>query len=252
MDRLIFTALNSIKFAQEDNVIRSNNLANSSVPGFRRDLEPKAVGSSFMEAMNQFETRSFAMREGKNRFSSEPGQFEYTQQPTDLAITGDGYFVVQPKVGDPALSRRGDFRVDAGGQLIDGAGSKILDAGMNPIEIPPYRKLLVNEEGQIFIEPLVGEPGVTENIGQIGSAQAEDADVKKHGDGHIRFLDGTLPPTDGEARFAQGYLESSNVNAVDELVDSLNRQRGYELNIKMISMARDIDEASASLMRMPN
>ena len=198
--------------------------------------------------MNQFETRSFAMREGKNRFSSEPGQFEYTQQPTDLAITGDGYFVVQPKVGDPALSRRGDFRVDAGGQLIDGAGSKILDAGMNPIEIPPYRKLLVNEEGQIFIEPLVGEPGVTENIGQIGSAQAEDADVKKHGD----FLDGTLPPTDGEARFAQGYLESSNVNAVDELVDSLNRQRGYELNIKMISMARDIDEASASLMRMPN
>ena len=50
----------------------------------------------------------------------------------DVAINGDGYFVVQPNNAEPAFSRRGDFSVNENGELLDGAGNKVLDAGMQP------------------------------------------------------------------------------------------------------------------------
>lgn len=252
MDRLIFTALNTIQFAQEDNAIRSNNLANVSVPGFRKDLEPKVVSTGFLEAMEQFDTRAYAIREGKNRFSREPGRLDYTEQQTDVAITGDGFFMVQPETGDPALSRRGDFRVDTQGRLMDGAGSLVLSNNLQPIVLPPYRSITIGENGLISLELIGGEPGEFQEIVQIGTTLAENIELKKHEDGHIRQLDGTIPAADQQTRVIQGYLESSNVNSVEELVESIARQRSYELNIRIISTARELDESGASLMRMPN
>lgn len=252
MDRLIFTALNTIQFAQEDNIIRSNNLANVSVPGYRKDLEPKVVNTGFLDAMEQFDTRAYAIREGRNRFSREPGRLDYTEQPTDVAITGDGFFFIQTPSGEPALSRRGDFRVDTQGQLIDGAGNLVLSANLQPITLPPYRSISIGEHGMISLELVGGEPGEIQETVQIGTTLAEAVELKKHADGHIRMTDGTLPPADQNTRMIQGYLESSNVNSVEELVESMQRQRAYEINIRIISTARELDESGATLMRMPN
>jgi len=253
MDRLIFTALNTIQSAQENSIVRSNNLANATVPGFRKDLEPKVVKTSFLDAVEEFETRAFALREGKNRFSREEGRIDYTEQPTDLAIRGEGFFVIQPKSGgEPALSRRGDFRIDATGVLSDGAGNQLLNAQGQPFAIPPFRELYIGDTGLVSIEPVGGEPGELVEVGQIATSLASGSDLKKFPDGHIRARDGSIPPTDQESRLVQGYLESSNVNTVEELVENLRQQRAYELNVKMISMARELDESGASLMRMPN
>ena len=64
-----------------------------------------------------------------------------TQNPLDIAINNEGYFVIQPEDGSPALSRRGDFYVNENGQLLDGAGNKVLDAGMQPLVIPAFREI---------------------------------------------------------------------------------------------------------------
>ena len=60
----------------------------------------------------------------------------------DVAINGDGYFVVQPNNAEPAFSRRGDFSVNENGELLDGAGNKVLDAGMQPLVIQLLEKLI--------------------------------------------------------------------------------------------------------------
>ena len=251
MDRLVHLALNTIKHAQEDSAIRSNNLANVNVPGFRRDLEPKNVENSFLKAMETHESRAYALREGKNRFSDEQGRIEYTGNETDVAINGEGYFVIQPLQGDVALSRRGDFRVNNEGFLIDGEGNQILNDGMQPVVLPPYRELVIGNDGRITIEPLDGEAGQRDEIGFLATVTAGAADLKKFIDGEIRFVDERAIQPDGQAEITQGYLETSNVNSVDEMVRMLKKQRHYELNVRLMSVARELDESGASIMRMP-
>ena len=80
---------------------------------------------------------------------------------------------------------------------------------------------------------------------------AENVPLEKSLDGAIP-PDGTIPPADQQAKILNGSLETSNVNTVEELVENIKRQREYELNVKLISIARDLDEAGASLMRMPS
>ena len=91
-----------------------------------------------------------------------------------------------------------------------------------------------------------------EEIAQIGTTLATNADLKKFPDGHIRLRDGGIPEIDQETRMVQGYLEGSNVNTVQELIENMQRQRTFELNVRMISVAKEIDEAGTSVLRMPN
>ena len=97
MDRLLHLSLNAIKHSKEDSSIRSNNLANVNVPGFRKDIEPPMIESSFLETLESFETRAFSLREGKNRFDDNQGRLDFTENEKDVAINGSGYFLMMPK-----------------------------------------------------------------------------------------------------------------------------------------------------------
>ena len=102
-----------------------------------------------------------------------------------------------------------------------------------------------------MIEPLNGEPGVTENLGLIGLVSGEGLELQKDNDGEIRPVNGEIQP-DQNVKLKQGYVEESNVNAIDELVASMGYQRSYELNMKLIKTASELDENTASLLRLPN
>ena len=68
----------------------------------------------------------------------------------------------------------------------------------------------------------------------------------------MRPVDGSIPEPDNRTLLLSGFLEGSNVKSVDELVTGIDQSRAYEINVKFISTAQEIDEASASLMRMPS
>jgi flagellar basal-body rod protein FlgF len=70
-------------------------------------------------------------------------------------------------------------------------------------------------------------------------------------DGHIRKVDGTVPAVDQTARFGQGYLEASNVSAIEELINNIDMQRQFEINIKLIKKASDLDEVGSKLLSLP-
>ena len=253
MDRMIHTALNTLKNISANRSVRAQNMSNLNVPGHRKDLNTNFT-SGFLHQVNQYDTRVFAIHDGANGFSNKQGQLNPTGLETDIAINGPGFFMVQPKSGGPALSRRGDFSVSNTGLLIDGAGSKVLGNGGAPLEIPGNKKLIVAENGNVFIEPLNGAPGERQQVGTIGTSlggSKEDPLIKSL-DGHLRLTSGGIPDADQAAVLSQGFLEGSNIDAVSELVGTMEDQRQFEINIKLISLSKEIDEGGSSLMRLPN
>jgi len=171
----------------------------------------------------------------------------------DTAIRGDGYFFINPATGgDTALSRRGDLTFDAERFLTDGAGNRLLDTGLLPIQLPPTRRIVVAETGQIQME-LLGTPEGTLVPGPtIGTTMAENIVLTKSLDGHIRSenLD-DFPGPDQRARISQGFLESSNVDTISALVENIESQRNFEMSVKFIALAKEIDEAGSRIMRVP-
>ena len=141
--------------------------------------------------------------------------------------------------------------VSADGKLTDGTGSAALNVDMEPMEIPPHRKISISGDGIVEIEPLNGVPGVKVKVGQIATVSGSEEPLAKGEDGYIRTVKGAVPEADNITRILSGFLEGSNVKSVDELVAGIEQSRAYEINVKFISTAKEIDEATASLMRMP-
>ena len=250
MDRMVQTALNSMKMLMENQAATAHNLSNVSTPGFKQDIITD-FSSIYLNRQEGLEPRIVSSRE-VGKFSLEVGMLDTTKAPLDVAINNEGYFVIQPKNGPPALSRRGDFEVSDEGELTDGAGSKILDANLTPINIPPHKKIVVSENGDLFIEPL-GEPEGTRVLAAtIALTSGSEEPLHKDTDGQIRLIEGGIPEADQNVVLAQGFIENSNVNAIEELVDTLGQQRLFEINVKFIALSEQIDEGGASIMRLPN
>ena len=250
MDKLIYTAFNTVNNIYDNRSVRAQNLANIAVPGYRRDLGSKSVGTAFLENFDTLQSRAMAVQDDTNHFSTQVGSLSETGADTDIAIRGDGYFIVQG-LGEPSLSRRGDLRVNAEGILENGTSQKMLDAALQPIQVPAHRAIKVSEDGDVIIEPLGSDPGTEQLVARIAMTLAEGGELNKFADGEIRLEDGTVPPISADMRIVAKHLELSNVNVTEELINSIEDQRAYEINIKMISSASELDESGASLMRLP-
>jgi flagellar basal-body rod protein FlgF len=249
MDRFIHTALNSINMVKDNSFIRSNNLANNSVPGFRSDYHLKTAGTAFIETMDSHVTRGLAIKNNSNNFDASSGTLNETGNEMDVAIRGDGYFITEAATGN-ALSRRGDFSTNMDGQLINGSNATILDSNLQPIVIPPYRFIDFSQTGDIVIEPLNSEPGTREVVATLGLTMPT-APLKKFPDGEIRYTDGSPIVANQDVAVVNRYLEMSNVNLMEELVTSIEDQRVFEINLKLVKTAEDIDRGGSSLIRMP-
>ncbi len=250
MDRSIYTALNSMNILRDNQSVTAQNLANISVTGFQKDIQIN-FASVYLDRDKGIDPRVLALQE-PGGFDSTPGPVQQTGAPLDLAVDGTGYFIVKPANGEIALSRRGDFTVSANGTLRDGTGTQPLSVDLEPITIPPHRKISISGDGIIEIEPLNAPLGQTVRVGQIATTFGSEVPLAKTIDGFVRPVDGSIPEPDNRTILLSGFLEGSNVQSVDELVTGIDQSRAYEINVKFISTAQEIDEASASLMRMPN
>ncbi|NVK06130.1 MAG: flagellar hook-basal body complex protein [Marivivens sp.] len=251
MDRMVHTLMNSMQTVKDLQAISAQNLANMNVPGYRRDL-PAQANSYVLRDDQSFEARMFASETEFGSFASEVGFMDQTGDPFDVAIMEEGYFFVKEGNGEVGLTRRGDLRTDSAGQLVNGGGEMVLDTNMSPITLPPYRTMQITEVGQIVIEPIDGAPGEIVEIATIGTVVPDPNTTMVKGlDGLIRNLDGTLPQPNQMASVRQGVLEGANVNATEELISSITIQRSFEMNMRMINTAKELDEAGTEIMRAP-
>ena len=251
MDRMVQTALSAITGLKDLKFDLANNLANANVPGFRRDL-PNEGGAGFLSTMNQATARIFPLETGGRIFSDAKGALENTGVQTDVAMLNGSYLFIQPKDGDQALSRRGDLGVDAENKLVDGAGNAVLSAELEPIILPPFLAIKFSDNGEILVQKPGALSGEFSSIGFLASTSAQPEDLSKGLDGRIRKLDGSVPPPDQSGQYAQGLLEGSNVNAIEEMVFNMDMQRQFEINVKLIKKAEELDQAGTKLMSLPN
>jgi len=172
---------------------------------------------------------NFGTRVDQLFVSYEQGTFEGTERPTDLAIAGDGFFVMDTPAGD-RYTRCGAFYLTPDGYVVDSLGNYLL--GTEGRLQVPHGEFLVNDRGYVYAN--------NELINQIRIVQFEDnLALRKQGD-NLYFVQGGAVPIEAEqAIVKQGFLEVSNVDMAREMVDMITSFRAYESNQRMVSMIDD-------------
>lgn len=249
MDRMIATALSAMASARMAQANAAQNLANQTVTGFRGDL-PQTGRAAFVSLWGEQTARAMPTLSGVSGLSTTPGPMDPTGRPLDIAVDGPGWLYAQGDGRPPELTRRGDLTQRADGTLVNGAGQAMLDTALQPIRLPPARSVQIDDLGQIRVTPMAGGDDTT-LVATLASVRAEGAPLVKGSDGGIRLANGTLPPPDQGATIRSGQLEGSNVNALAEMVDNIEIQRSYELNVRLVKEARDMDTAGARLLQLP-
>ena len=250
MLRSLYTAATGMEAQQLKMDVIANNLANTSTTGFKR------VRAEFQDLMSETLVQATAagpqgggqptplqvglgVSTGSTTRSMATGDLQNTQNPLDLAIEGSGYFRVQMPTGEIAFTRAGNLRVDETGRLVTQHG-EIVEPG---ITVPPETTALTirpdgtvlatvptktdpTELGQlqltIFTNPAALQ-ALGHNLFQPTGASGQEIQVK--------------PGEQGSGSVSQGFLEGSNVKAVEEMIDMISTQRSYEMNSKVIQTA---------------
>jgi flagellar basal-body rod protein FlgF len=246
VDRLIYTSLSAMRGAMARQQATANNLANAATPGFRAEIaEAQALwidGPSLPD-------RAMASEEVVNA-DMKPGSMTATGRDLDIAIGGDSLLAVQAPDGDEAYTRRGDLQLSPSGLLTTGDGYPVMGQG-GPITIPPAEKITIAPDGRISIVPVGGDSTQPQEIDRLKIASPAGSAVAKGLDGLFRARSGGVLPPDPDGRVTSGELEESNVSSTKVLVDMIDASRAWDTQLKLISSARDLDNASAELMRLP-
>lgn len=245
MDKLIYSSLSAMRSAMARQTMTANNLANVNTAGFRGEMSSSTAlwlkGDGLdARATNSGEVTSADMTEGT---------VAETGRDLDVAVQGkDSLLAVQSREGDEAYTRRGDLQVSDSGLLTTGDGMPVLgDSG--PITLPPYDKLVIAGDGTISIIPQGGDATQLQQVDRLKLVSTNGNMVEKGLDGLFRLRSGGTLGADPQASVRQGALEGSNVNVSATLIDMIEASRDWDMQVKMMSSAQDIDKASTDLMR---
>lgn len=246
MDKMLYIASSGASQDLLATGLRANNLANAQTTGFKAQLEQARAMPAFGEGLP---TRVFAMTESPTN-DYEGGAMIQTERPLDIALQGDGWFAVNDKQGNEAYSRAGNLHVDANGLLTDVSGNPVLgDAG--PIQLPiPLQNVNIANDGTISVQPFGAPATVMEPVARIKLVKPEYSDIERGLDGLFRQKDGQIADADATVQIRSGMLENSNVNPVEEMVSLISLQRHYEMQVKLMKTASDIDAQGNNLMRI--
>lgn len=245
MDNLLYTAAAGAREIMMTQSVLTNNLANASTPGFRKDLQ--TTQSSYLLGPG-LDTRVFA-GERDHTFDSTEGKVQPTGRSLDISINGEGWIAVQGEDGSEALTRRGDMKVNALGQLVNGAGNPIL-GNAGPIAIPPAREIEIGSDGTVSIIPQDSDDQIMSTIDRIKLVNPLDAGLYKGMDGLIRSSTEFEFDADAEIRVVSGSLEASNVNPIEMMVSMIEMSRRLESHVKTIETIEQLDQSSSQLMRV--
>lgn len=215
----------------------ANNIANAATTGYRQE---GLVFSEFIRAAPGQPSLSMG-RAQVHSISAEQGPLTQTGGDFDLAIEGEGYFLVETPAGE-RLTRAGAFGPNAAGDLVNADGFRVLDAGGAPVFVPPDADAVhIGPDGTVTAN---GRP-----VGQIGLFVPDAATGLVREGGALLRADAGTGPAEG-ARVLQGFLEGSNVNAIDQMARMVEIQRAYELGQSFLDAEDDrIREAAKTLMR---
>ncbi len=215
MDHAGYTTLSRQSGLLREMQIVANNIANAATTGFR------AEGLIFSEYVQTVDSgASLSMGQGNVRNTSfAQGTLTQTGGTFDLAIEGDGFFLIETPNGE-RLTRSGAFSSSAESELVTADGQRVLDAGGAPLFIPQGATITIASDGTLSAD---GQP-----LGQVGIVSPIDPTNLVRETGMLFRADGGYEPA-ARSQILQGFTESSNVNTILELARMIEVQRAYEL-----------------------
>ena len=260
--RSLFTAASGMEAQQTRIDAIANNLANVNTTGFKKwrpefqDLfyevltAPGAASAAGAEIPTGSQVGHGVRTAGVSRIISQ-GDRQNTGNPLDLAVDGDGFFQVQKPGGETVYSRDGALKLDRDGNLVNVQGYLLLPA----VQVPPDAlQITILPDGTVSVL----QPGQTEpsNVGQIELARFSNP-------AGLRALGGNLfaptessgdpqtgvPDEDGFGALSQGFLEGSNVNVAEELVNMILAQRAFEVNSRVIRAGDEMLQTASNVVR---
>ncbi len=229
----------------------ANNLANMNTTGYQRrrteftDLIYKvserkgSVSSRPGKAVPGGVVSGQGVRMASVYRVSEQGSLASTSNPFDLAIQGEGYFQVLLPNGDTAFTRDGTFQLNAAGQMVTHDGFAIQPG----ISIPAGAiDVIINASGEVLVFEEIGEEAT--NVGTLQIATfPNQGGLEALGDNLFRETTASGPAavnnpgSVGYGSVLQGFVESSNVNPIEEIAALIAAQRAYEMNSKVLQTA---------------
>jgi flagellar basal-body rod protein FlgG len=240
--------------AQQKNIdVVANNLANVNTTGFKKvraefqDLVPQSLRTAGSPADGNAVVPAGVQVGLGTRISSTQrlfaqGDFQQTGSPLDMAVEGDGFFQVTRADGTAAYTRDGSFKLDGEGKVVTSDGL-VLEP---PITIPPGATKVTISAGGVVSAVVAGSATPSE-VGRIQLARfANPAGLEGIGRNLYTATPASgdaatgEPGTEGMGTLAQGFLEASNVQVVEEMVRMIAAQRAYEAISKSISTSDEM------------
>ena len=244
MDRFLYVSMSGAKETLRAQTVNNHNLANASTTGFRADLSAfqtrEVVGSGY--ASRAYATNS------TTGFDTTQGALVQTGRDLDVGVHGEGWIAVMGRDGREAYTRMGDLRIDASGQLLNGAGLQIMGEG-GPLSVPPNSSLTVAGDGTVSIVPLGQGSETTAMVGRIKMVNPSADSMVRGDDGLFRMKDGSEAPPDANVQLASGVLEASNVNVADAMVNMIELSRHFDLQVKAMRTAEENASVAAQLLK---
>ncbi|WP_065759719.1 flagellar basal body rod protein FlgF [Pseudomonas defluvii] len=245
MDKMLYVAMTGASQNALAQKAHANNLANISTSGFQRDLEQARSMPVFGDS---FPARAYAMSE-RPATDFTPGAMQETGRDLDVAVGGNGWIAVQAPDGSEAYVRTASMNIDALGVLRAGNGMPIMGNG-GPIAVPPEQKVEIGQDGTVSIRAMGEGPRVMAEVDRIKLVNPDLKNMTKGLDGMIHTKSGQPADADGSVQLVSGFLEASNVNAVEEMTSVLALSRQFELHVKMMTTAKEGDEAMARVLQI--
>jgi len=263
MIRAMGTAASGMKAQQMNIDTISNNLANVNTTGYKRShtefqdlLYEKVMPGGQIDAEGKALPSRVEVGHGVKLVATNKnfsqGTVVSTGNPLDLMVEGDGFFQLRMPDGTIKYTRDGSFKMDADRNIVTASGYR-----MEPAIIVPEDavELAVSRDGIVSVM-VAGDDANVQEIGQIEMARFPNASGLAARGGNV-FAESPAsgnpilgsPGLDGIGETASGFLEMSNVETVDELVNMISAQRAYELNSKTITMADEMMQTVNRLKR---
>lgn len=218
----IFSALTGLKNASQRLQNSANNVANVNTPGFKKS------------DVNSVELQSGGTRVNDISKSNTQGALIPTNNPLDLAIDGNGFFQVTNPNGGTSFTRSGSFKQDNAGNIVDASGNALVPA----VNIPGNNTgISVDANGQISSQ--VG--GQTEVAGQLQLANFQNPSGLQAAGGNLLNESAAsgapvvgAPGAGGLGTVRSGFLEGSNVDITEEIVDQIVSKVAFKANVNVI------------------
>ncbi|HJK98072.1 MAG TPA: flagellar basal-body rod protein FlgF [Polyangiaceae bacterium LLY-WYZ-14_1] len=237
----IYSALSGAVAQQRSLDVVANNVANARTSAFRGDRVAfeEALAQQPRNPPEADELRFVAV--ARVQTDARSGSYEQTGNPLDLALNGDGFLAIETPQGERYV-RAGSMVQDPGGFIVTQQGHRVL--GMPPTpDLDPVPIRLPPEAMEVEVSPtgVVVADGI--EVGTLRLVRFdEDNTVRKEG---LNLFVGEAPLHDDVTEVMQGYLESSNVNAVAGMHELITLTRSFEALQKVIDTFRTLDDRAA-------